>query len=174
MIAGTEVEFGKELGPAKFIDQLGHHRDGERVFHRDGVECPIVSTETPRVVGLHDEQHWRREGRQAAADQPLGEHGGTLAFQLIFVGDGVPVWPDRHGLGAWSQGDFVVTGAGRWEPLRVGEDRLEFCKEGLHDVLGAVGLQRWRRSARDSAPDDLMVAALEGHGEGAEVPQDWP
>jgi hypothetical protein len=43
----------------------------------------------------------RGEGRGAAPDQPLVHHGGALALQLIFVGGGVMVGPDRNRRRPW-------------------------------------------------------------------------
>ena len=83
-----------------------------------------MDAETPGAVGLLDE-NGRRERRRTPADQPLAEHHGALAFQLVLVCRGVAVRPHGDGLGVRLERDAVVTRARRWQPLRLGEDGVE-------------------------------------------------
>jgi hypothetical protein len=53
------------------------------------------------------------------------DHGGALAFQLVFVGRRIPIWPDCHLLRTRLEGDAVVMGALRWQTYRLDEDGTE-------------------------------------------------
>jgi len=49
----------------------------------------------------------------AWADEISVEHGGDLAFQLIFLRIWVPVWAHVHWAGVGKEMDVVGDGAGR-------------------------------------------------------------
>jgi hypothetical protein len=45
----------------ELVEKLVHHRNGELVLGRLGVEGAIVDAEAPRLVRFVDEEHGRRE-----------------------------------------------------------------------------------------------------------------
>lgn len=70
----------------------------------------VVDAETPRAVGLLDEEDQRGEQRVAATttNDPLCEHGGALSLQLVLVGRRVLVRADCHRRNARLEDDVVV------------------------------------------------------------------
>jgi len=68
----------------------------------------------------------------------------------------------------------VVTGARGWQARRLREDRGKRVEEDRQKVVPCAGADGEAWGGRLSLPAHLVVAFPEGHGEGAEVPQDGP
>jgi len=62
----------------ELIEKLVDHGDGERVLDGERVEGAVVDAESPRPVGLLDEDDGRGERRVAASDDALSDHGSAL------------------------------------------------------------------------------------------------
>jgi hypothetical protein len=77
-------------------------------------------------VFLHQE-HRRREGGGAHADDPLVQHVPALALELVL--DGVAVGPNRHRRRSWQKMDAVAEVARRWKSCWHGEDILKLIEQ---------------------------------------------
>ena len=57
VVAGAEVQLGEETGAVQLVEKFVDHLDGKRVLDGDGIEGALVDAETPRAVGLLDQQN---------------------------------------------------------------------------------------------------------------------
>jgi hypothetical protein len=122
------------------VEKFVHHRNGELVLGRLGVEGAVVDVEALRLVRFTDEEHGRRERRSARPDDALGEHGFALPFQLILLQLGVAVRAHGDWNCVWQEVDVVVVRAGRWKTPRLLEDGAVLLQEAIQQgLLGAGG-----------------------------------
>jgi hypothetical protein len=171
VVPRTQVQLGEVSRPMELVQQLVDHGNGEGVLHHERVEGAVIDAKALGPVGLLDEEDRRREGRVAAAYDPLLHHGGALAFQLVFVGSRVPVWPDCHRLRARLQGDAVVVGALRWQTGWFGEDRAEGVQERVEELLARhSGADGCGLGSKDAGPADRAPLEVERHAPAAQVP----
>jgi hypothetical protein len=56
MVARARVQLGEQLGAVQFVEELVHHRNGERVLDGEGVQRPVVDAESPRPIRFLDEE----------------------------------------------------------------------------------------------------------------------
>jgi len=122
VVAGTRVQLGEEVRAVEFVQEFVDDRDRERVLDREGVEGVVVDAKSPRTISFLDEEDQRREGRVAASNDALHEHGCALAFQLVLLGCWVPVRPNGDWGGAGLEDDGVVTSVLGWQSHGLGED----------------------------------------------------
>jgi hypothetical protein len=124
MVAAAEIQLSEEASPLELVQQLIDDRDGELVLHRLGVELTVVDVESPYLVLLTHQQHWRREGAHAGPDDALAKHVIALLLDRVFEQLQVAV---RHDGDRWRRRkvDAVVERA-RWgEARRLSEDVRE-------------------------------------------------
>jgi hypothetical protein len=171
VVPRTQVQLGEVPRPMELVQQLVDHENGEGVLHRERVEGAVIDAKVPGPVGLLDKEDRRREGRVAAAYDPLLHHGRALAFQLVFVGSRVLVWPDCHRLRARLQGDAVVVSALRRQTGWFGEDGAEGVQERGEELLARhSGANGCGPGSRDAGPADQAPLEVECHASAAQVP----
>lgn len=93
MIAGTKIQFRKEMGTFQFIQELIHDRNRELVFDRQFIESAVVDAESPSAIMLLDQEYGRGKRRRTAPDDALSEHNDTLLFLPILLQRQIAVWP---------------------------------------------------------------------------------
>ena len=122
VVPRLKVKLGEEPSAVELVEQLVDDGNRERILDRERVERAVVDAETPRAVRLLDEDDRGREGGVAAANDPLLDHGGALAFQLVLVRRRVPVRVDNDRRSLRLKDDAVVAGALGRQATRLRED----------------------------------------------------
>ena len=63
--ASPEIQARKPAGLCQLVQQLIHYWNRKFTLDNQGVEHPVVNTESPRTIFLADQEHWGREGARA-------------------------------------------------------------------------------------------------------------
>ena len=179
VVARSQVELSEETSPTELIKELVHHRDREFVLGRLGVDGAVVDAKPSRRVCLTDQQHRHGKRRSAWPDDALGEHGLTLALQLILLQLGAPLRPNGDRRHVRQQVDVVVVRPRRWKPAQLLKGGRVLLEEGVQQVLldsesshrGLLG-GRGCLSPAHALLVDLASTMPECHGLGRQVPRD--